>query len=175
MAKKQKKSRSSRESARQSTPSILRRFEIAQVRLVRSESKLEITKNKLPRHSQIKVAVECFPRKESRDALVDVRCVVNTRYEPKDDPSIVIGCIFQAVYHLKGKVFPRFGDAGKAELSRVGLLQCWPYVRQFVHATSVQMGLPGLTLPIAFIDPSTNQIGTVAGVPIQLSESADST
>lgn len=137
--------------AKMKLANVFQRFDIDQVRLIASESKLEIIGGKLPTNTQILIQVEVGHSKDEKKVICNPKCVVQTRYESSDDPSIVIAVTYQVVLKLTdGERWPRITKELEREFMKVGVFTCWPYIRQAIQATSVAMNLKPLSLPLIF-------------------------
>ena len=152
---------------------VLSRFHLSEIRLLRSATSLSLRSGPLPSKTATQLQCNIGANKDERKLLADVECHVQTFYDKssKETPAILITCAYQAVYECKSKRFPS-AKAVKADhqiMVAAALSQTWPFIRQYVAWASTQMGLPALKVGMLTHDFTTGQL-LLEGNPLAFSQ-----
>ena len=99
---------------------------------------------------------------DKKKLYVEIRFILEGRPSDKDDDDVIllIEETLRASYEI-----PREKEFDKEAMNLFahtnGTFNLWPYWREFVQATSVRMGLPGLTVPSYRIEEAFTGLGSV--------------
>ncbi len=142
-------------------PSVIKRFQLKQVRCTHSESRLSVRAGQLPKKTVINVANNLIPSRNERVLKCDVSCEVLASYEESDEPAITVRCRYQVVYECTTKSFPsqKVLNEHSDPIGAMGTLHAWPFIQHYVLWMTAQMGLPALALPL--MAGTANQIAPV--------------
>ena len=147
--------------------SLLSRFELKTIQCVQTETRLNVRVGPLPKNSKVNVKSDCAASRDERTIKCNAYCELLSFYEGEDSgqPAVIIRCQYQVIYRCKIKSFPskKTVDEHKSLISTTAMFQAWPFVRQYVHWMTTQMGLPSLTLPMMFVDDESGAIATIGG------------
>jgi hypothetical protein len=94
---------------------------------------------------------------------------------PPDDanPAIMIRCKLQLIYEVVSGDMPTTEEVAAQEPAITAMIsfQAWPYIREYVHAMTLRMGLPPLILQPLVIQAVRESPGTFrmaeAAVPVE--------
>jgi hypothetical protein len=141
-------------------PLLMSRFALKSIRLIKSETKLTLRDGPIPSKSSISARNEFGARPETGSLLSNVFCEVLSFCEEETEPAVIIRCAYQATVLCKSKTYPSKKTliSHKNEIGAASVIQIWPFIRQYVHSHSLQMGLPPLTLPMAAFNWKIGQI-----------------
>ena len=135
-------------------------FTLSSIRLIKSETKLTLRDGPIPSKFLISARNEFGACPKTRSLLSNVFCEVLSYYQDEAEPAVIIRCAYQAMLLCTSKTFPSKKTllSYKDEIGAASVIQLWPFIRQYVHSHSLQMGLPPLTLPMAAVNRKTGQI-----------------
>ncbi len=68
------------------------------------------------------------------------------------DPELLIECTFELLYECESKISEELSVASHDFGQMFGVIQIWPYWREYVQSTAGKMGLPPLLVPVMTID-----------------------
>jgi hypothetical protein len=127
---------------------IVPRLRLNAIRLVYSECSLRLSEN-APKQTKLSITRSFGPAADGDGFRGELALDLTSEQDRETSPAIVIRCKFQMVYSLAKGPQPTKQQVKAEEdpiASMVGF-QGWPYVREFVHSTTLKMGLPPLVLP----------------------------
>ncbi len=128
--------------------SAMDRFELQEVRLLASQSRLHIEGGVVPTQSTINVATNVGVLRKQKLVHIDTKVDVTIKNTTDSEMGTVVGCLYQTILRPQ-KAFPRtISDEDKQSFAASGTFLAWPYIRQFVQSTVTQMGLPPVVLPL---------------------------
>jgi preprotein translocase subunit SecB len=136
------------------------KLEFRQFRLIGCGCKLgELRENELPQQATQNVQLQVAVHSEGKSALVQANIKLKARYtgEPEEaDPALSISANFVAAY---GIIEPFFSHKHLGEyLERLGMINIWPYWREFVQSMTLRMGLPAFPVPLINVDKLKKQM-----------------
>lgn len=140
--------------------SVMSRLELKQIRCTQSQTNLNIRIGPLPKKTNISVSGSLDIAKEQRAIKGNVNCEITSFYEGSDDPAISVQCNYQVIYGCITKSFPskKILEEEAESIQAATTFTAWPFIRQYVHWMTSQMGVPPLPLPLIFLDMEKQRV-----------------
>ena|SRR5579864_2831979 len=132
------------------TEQIVARLGLKLIRLIHSESVLNlIAEGQPPKQTKVRVQVGFGRTRNGTGYRGQLAFDMTAHDEASKKPSIVLRCTLQMVYELITGPEPTVREikAQEAPISAMVGFQGWPYVREHVQSMTSKMGLPPLVLP----------------------------
>jgi preprotein translocase subunit SecB len=130
-------------------PSTWSGSDLLHIRMIHSETSLRILDGLQPRQLNLNFESTAHQQPQKRDTVIVIfKC--SARGVPKEKPDATDSSlmIINATFELAFRVPTPIPEEDVAELSRVGTLVVWPYVRQFISEATINMGQPPFVLPL---------------------------
>lgn len=127
-------------------------IEILEVKMLESMWRRRLVDDKLP--GQVKMDYKTWAKADSDKERLEVCATleVSGQYEGQEqdkgaDVPFRIQAVFQLIYAVKSPI--TFSEEQLAAFGEFnGIYNAWPYWREYVHSTTVRMGLPPMVVPV---------------------------
>jgi hypothetical protein len=147
---------------------IVSRVAFRAIRLIQSDSLVEVPPEKIPAQTNISVTTGFGRNIADEKSLVGVVSFAMASHNEGDErPLIVIRCKMQLLYELLSGTVPTSEEVHAQEYAITAMVsyQAWPYIREYVHGMTLKMGLPPLILQPLVINPVQGSPGTFRVAP----------
>lgn len=149
-----------KKAATEATPSVVAKVVLTGIRLLHSETKLEIKEGRPPEKSRISMSAEVGASRDDKTLRGIVSCAVDSFYGEDSEPSVFVHCRFELLYGAGNGGLPTKAEVKAQQNSVFSMLvfQVWPYLREFLYRSYLDMSLPPFLLPPVRLGANDNGV-----------------